>query len=84
MTMISEYNAMQAPEANEHDAHTALADACRVITREVGLGRMPLRETSAHATRHWMPMTASFAPSGNGVHCSARPATSACDNASVR
>jgi hypothetical protein len=29
MTMISEYNAMEAPEANEHDAHTALADACR-------------------------------------------------------
>jgi hypothetical protein len=26
----------------------------------------------------------SFAPSVNGVHCSARPATSACDNASVR
>jgi hypothetical protein len=48
MTMISEYNAMQAPEANEHDAHAALADACRVITREVGLGRMPLaRDFSA-------------------------------------
>jgi hypothetical protein len=34
MTMISEYNAMQAPEANEHDAHAALASRREYAMRE--------------------------------------------------
>lgn len=46
MTMISEYNAMQAPEANEHDAHAALAPGY-AVTRSGGL--VPVPDGWAHA-----------------------------------